>query len=86
MHDACEMMRTVKNPAIALSVSLSDCYSSCNTDPSVVEMLARILYHVTLRCFRFDSNGKYCVDQIEHAEFLQALYAFLGTFERLFYR
>ena len=77
MDDACALMQQVSDPSIMLSITLSECYASCDTDPSMVEMFARILYHITLRCFRFDAGGKYCIDSMEHSIFVNALHRFL---------
>ena len=81
MDDACDLMRKVTDPSTMLSVTLSECYASCDTDPSMVEMFARILYHITLRCFRYDEGGKYCIDTMEHSTFMNELYRFLREFK-----
>ena len=69
-------MKTVSKPQLALTIALSDCYGSADSDPTLVEMLGRVLYHVTLNCFYISVGGKFHRDTAEYDDFLDHLIAF----------
>ena len=57
--DFMEFMLTSEDPYTALSINVSECYGSLDTDPTFVEMLARVLYHVMMNSFRIAADGKF---------------------------
>ena len=75
-EDFSEFLRSVKKPALALSVTLSDCYGSTDSDPTFVEMLARVLYHVTINCFYIGADGKFHQDLADYDMFRESLSRF----------
>ena len=79
-------MRTVKRPILALSVTLSDCYGSTDGDPTFVEILARVLYHITINCFVISADGKFHQDTSDYDMFHDALKQFARKLLKLFVR
>ena len=74
-------MQTVKDPYTVLSVNLSECYGSLDTDPTFVEMLARVLYHVTMNSFRIAPDGKFCCDVNDYENFMSTIRSFTSEYK-----
>ena len=81
-----QFMQTVKEPYTCLSVNLSECYSSLDSDPTFVEMLARVLYHVTINCYYISADGKYHQDVADYELFMDAIWSFASKYNRALYR
>ena len=79
-EDFTEFLLNVRNPRLAVSVTLSDCYGSGDSDPSFVEMLGRVLYHVTMNCYYVTADGKFHRDTSEYDMFFNALVQFSRKF------
>ena len=71
-----DFMQNAEEPYTMLSISLSECFGSLDTDPSFVEMLARKLYYVMMNSFRITADGKFCCDVNDFETFLKAIRTF----------
>ena len=69
-------MQTAKDPYTCLSINLSECYTALDSDPTFVEMLARVLYHTTLNCFYITGDGKYHQDMADYTMLMDAIWSF----------
>ena len=74
--DFTQFLQAIENPQAALSVTLSECYGFTESDPNLVEMIARVLYHITLNCFYVAPDGKFHQDTADYEMFVDALTTF----------
>ena len=75
-EDFTNFLQAVRDPEAVLSLTLSECCDSTGSDPSLVEMMARVLYHITLNCFYLTQDGKFHQDTADYDMFLDVLKTF----------
>ena len=80
-----QLMEMDLKPDTLLSLTLSDILVIRPTDknPTLVEMMARVLYHAVLRTFYVSNTGKFCSDTTYFDMLYARIHQFSGKYKHL---
>ena len=63
--DLLQYLSTIRYPGAALSLRVSDVYSSLNYGHGMTQIISRIMYHAVIRSYSIDSHGRQQLNMLD---------------------